>query len=96
MSLFLGLDLSTQQLKAVVTSDKGSVVHECAVNFDRDLPKYGTQNGAIHGAGVGEITSPVAMWVDAFDLLLDRMKSEGVDFSRIAGVSGSGQVSCYF
>ena len=96
MAQFLGLDLSTQQLKAVVASESGSVLHETAVNFDRDLPQYGTQSGAIHGPGAGQVTSPVALWVDAFDLLLERMKNEGVEFSRIMGISGSGQVCLRF
>ncbi|EIW62643.1 uncharacterized protein TRAVEDRAFT_17260 [Trametes versicolor FP-101664 SS1] len=57
-SLFLGLDLSTQGLKAVLIDEEGAPVHESAVNFDRDLPSYGTTNGAIRGPGPGEVTSP--------------------------------------
>lgn len=90
--LFLGLDLSTQQLKAIVVSEKGSLVHEIAVNFDKDLPGYKTQNGAIHGPGVGEVTSPVAMWVEAMDILAERMYEEGIELSSIHGISGAGQV----
>lgn len=91
--VFLGLDLSTQQLKAIVTTEKGNVVHETAVNFDRDLPQYGTKGGAIQGLRAGEVTSPVAMWIAAIDLLLERMKSEGVEIHQIVGISGAGQVS---
>lgn len=90
--LFLGLDLSTQQLKAIIISDKGHVVHETAVHFDNDLPQFGTRGGAIQGSGAGEVTSPVAMWVAAIDLLLERMNSERVEVGRIMGVSGAGQV----
>ncbi|KAH8116532.1 actin-like ATPase domain-containing protein [Phellopilus nigrolimitatus] len=86
-----GLDLSTQQLKAIVVSEKGYVVHETAVIFDRDLPQYGTQCGAIQGAQAGEVTTPVALWVTAMDLLLKRMKNENVDIHSIAAVSGAGQ-----
>lgn len=93
--LFLGLDLSTQQLKAILITEDGSVVHENAVNFDKDLPHYATTNGALHGPNRGEVTSPVAMWVEAFDLLFDRMKADGVEFGRILAVSGSGQVSVF-
>ncbi len=89
--LFLGLDLSTQQLKAVLIQDDCSIVHESAVHFDRDLPQYGTVNGAIKGPD-GEVTSPVAMWLDALDLLMARMKQAGVDFASIAAISGAGQV----
>jgi xylulokinase len=90
--LFLGLDLSTQQLKAIVLAGDVSVVHESAVNFTNDLPQYGTINGAIIGPGPGEVTSPVAMWVHALDLLMGRVQASGVDTSRIVAISGAGQV----
>ncbi|THH05515.1 hypothetical protein EW145_g4733, partial [Phellinidium pouzarii] len=89
--LFLGLDLSTQQLKAIIASANGLVEHETAVNFDRDLPQFGTKGGAIQGSRAGEVTSPVALWVAALDLLLERMKNEHVAVHRIAGISGAGQ-----
>jgi xylulokinase len=89
--LFLGLDLSTQQLKAVLVREDCSIVHESSVRFDQDLPGYGTENGAIKGPAEGEVTSPVAMWLDAFDLLVGRMKQAGVDFGSIAAISGAGQ-----
>ncbi|OSX63987.1 hypothetical protein POSPLADRAFT_1136748 [Postia placenta MAD-698-R-SB12] len=89
--LFLGLDLSTQGLKAILITEDSNVVHESAVHFDRDLPHYGTTNGAIRGPEPGEVTSPVRMWLEAFDLLMDRMKTAGVDFGRILGISGDGQ-----
>ena len=90
--LFLGLDLSTQGLKAVLIDEEGTLVHESSVNFDRDLPSYGTLNGAIRGPDPGEVTSPVRMWLDAYDLIMERMRAAGVDFSRILGISGDGQV----
>ncbi|KAI0923739.1 hypothetical protein AcW1_006620 [Taiwanofungus camphoratus] len=89
--LFLGLDLSTQGLKAVLITEDSDVVHESSVNFDRDLPHYGTTNGAIRGPGVGEVTSPVLMWLEGFDLIMEKVKAAGVNFSRILGVSGDGQ-----
>jgi xylulokinase len=91
--LFLGLDLSTQQLKALLINEKTEVVHDLAVGYDRDLPHYGTTNGATHGPGDGQVTSPVAMWIEALDLVLRRMKDAGVDFGQIRAVSGAGQVS---
>jgi xylulokinase len=90
--LFLGLDLSTQQLKAILIDEAAIVVHDSAVGYDRDLPQYGTTNGAMYGPGNGQVTSPVAMWIEAIDLILQRMKDAGVDFSRIRAVSGAGQV----
>jgi len=90
--LFLGFDLSTQQLKAVLLSADSDIVHESAVHFDRDLPHYQTVNGAIKGPDDGEVTSPVLMWIEAIDLIFERMKASNVDFSAIAAISGAGQV----
>jgi len=90
--LFLGLDLSTQQLKAIIIAEDTSVAHESAVNFTKDLPQYGTAHGVILGPGPGEVTSPVAMWVHALDLLMERVRVSGVDTSRVVAISGAGQV----
>lgn len=89
--LFLGFDLSTQQLKAIVIAEDVSIVHESAVHFDRDLPAYGTTNGAVKGQDEGEVTSPVLMWLEAIDLVMQRVKNAGVDLSAIVGISGAGQ-----
>ena len=90
--LFLGLDLSTQGLKAVIIAEDSQVVHESAVNFDRELPHFGTTNGAVKGPDDGEVTSPVKMWLEAFDLIMEKMKKAGVDLGRVMAVSGDGQV----
>ncbi|KAI9096961.1 xylulose kinase-like protein [Phlyctochytrium arcticum] len=87
--LYLGLDLSTQQLKATVMDNDCQVVAEHAVQFDSDLLHYKTSGGSvINGL---EATSSVLMWVEALDLLLERMKALKVPFDRIAGISGCGQ-----
>ena len=49
--LVLGLDSSTQSLTAVVLdAASGRVVHQRALNFDKDLPLYGTRNGVLPNA----------------------------------------------
>lgn len=93
--LFLGLDLSTQGLKAVLISDGSHVIHETLVRFDQDLPHFGTTNGAIRGPAAGEVTSPVRMWLEAIDLLFAKLKASGVNFYHILGISGDGQVSSH-
>ena len=90
--LFLGLDLSTQGLKAVLIDADGALEHETSVNFDRDLPSYGTTNGAVRGPDPGEVTSPVRMWLEAIDLIVSKMKTAGVNLDRIMAISGDGQV----
>lgn len=91
--LFLGLDLSTQQLKAVLLNKDSKVIHQTAVRFDRDLPRHGTTNGAIQGPDKGEVTSPVQMWLEAFDLLFASLHEAKVDLGVVMAVSGAGQVS---
>jgi xylulokinase len=89
--LFLGLDSSTQGLKATVIDESLSVVYEAAINFDRDLPEYGTEDGAHRQSDGATVTSPTLMWVEALDLLLAQMQSEGWPLFDIAAISGSGQ-----
>ncbi|XP_043961030.1 xylulose kinase isoform X2 [Gambusia affinis] len=89
--LYLGLDFSTQQLKAVAIDEDLGPVHQDSVQFDSELPEFRTQGGVhIHPDGL-TVTSPVLMWVKALDLLLDRMKAAGFGFSRVRALSGSGQ-----
>ncbi|CAH1970342.1 unnamed protein product [Acanthoscelides obtectus] len=89
---FLGLDLSTQTLKACVLNDKLEVLKEVYVNFDSELPEFRTIGGAIiDKADNRNVTVPTIMWVKALDMLMDKLMLEGIDFGKIAAVSGSGQ-----
>lgn len=90
--LFLGVDLSTQQLKAAVIDQSGALQHESSIHFDRELSSFGTTHGALHGEDPGEVYCPVVVWIEAIDMLMDKMKSAGVDFSAIVAVSGAAQV----
>ena len=92
MSLVLGLDSSTQSLSAVILdTESGVVVADHSVNFGKDLPHYGQPNGYNDSGARGEVSSNPLMWLEALDLLLVQMTGEGVDFSTIEAVSGSGQ-----
>ena len=53
------------------------------MNFGKDLPQFGQSNGYIEGGSRGEVHSDPMMWVSALDLLLSRMKEDGVDFSSV-------------
>lgn len=51
-----------------------------------------------HADGI-TVTSPTLMWVKALDLLLNKLKADGLDCSKVAAISGCGQVlnnSCNF
>ncbi|KAJ2087441.1 hypothetical protein IW138_004979 [Coemansia sp. RSA 986] len=86
--LFLGLDLSTQQLKGMVINKDSVVVREINIMFDDVFPGYQTQNGR-HVAG-DRVTAPVLMWVEAIDRLMDKVSQAGLA-DRIHGISGAAQ-----
>lgn len=90
---YLGLDLSTQQLKCTVINEKHDIVLEEAINFDRDLPEFKTTHGAIISDNVA--TSPTLMWVKALDLLLEKLQNFE-HIGSIRGISGAGQVKFFF
>ncbi|KAM0937346.1 putative xylulokinase [Dioscorea sansibarensis] len=90
-ALFLGLDSSTQSLKATVLDANLSIVASEQINFDSELPHYKTKDGVYRDSSdSSKIVSPTLMWVEALDLLLEKLKSK-VDFGRVAAISGSGQ-----
>jgi xylulokinase len=92
MPTVLGLDSSTQSISAVILdTDSGELLAEAGVNFGNDLPQYGQPSGYDPSGARGEVHSNPMMWVEGLDLLLGKMKAEGVDFSHISAVSGSGQ-----
>ncbi|TKX27326.1 D-xylulose kinase A [Elsinoe australis] len=88
--LYIGFDLSTQQLKALVVDSNLKLRHEAKVSFDDDLSHYGIQKGVLTNPSEGEIYAPVAMWLEAIELVLSRLRDVGCDFSQIKGLSGAG------
>lgn len=91
LRLFLGLDASTQGLKATLIDGHGRLQHETAVQFDVDLPEFKTQGGVHRQPDGLTVTAPPLMWVAALDLLLERMKHAKAPLARVAAISGSGQ-----
>lgn len=86
---YLGFDLSTQQLKCLAIDSKLNIHHTETVEFEKDLPQYETTKGVyING---DTIDSPVAMWLDALDLVLQKYKNSGFDLSKVKALSGSCQ-----
>ncbi|MGD2218288.1 MAG: FGGY family carbohydrate kinase [Gemmatimonadales bacterium] len=91
-ALFAGLDVSTQGCKLVVIDpEAGAVVHVDRVDYDRDLPGYGTEEGAVAGLGEGVSESDPRMWIEAVEILLGRLSEAGVPADRIRCISVSGQ-----
>ncbi|TYI28266.1 hypothetical protein ES332_A05G232500v1 [Gossypium tomentosum] len=91
-AFFLGFDSSTQSLKATVLDSNLVIVASEMIHFDSDLPHYKTKDGVYRDANVnGRIVSPTIMWVEALDLIFQRLSKSNLDFGKIAAVSGSGQ-----
>ncbi|KFH43244.1 D-xylulose kinase A-like protein [Hapsidospora chrysogenum ATCC 11550] len=91
--LYLGFDLSTQQLKAIVVDSDLKIIAQVKVDFDGDFgDKYGIKKGVHVRDSTGEVYAPVAMWMESLDLVLERLRDAmPVPMDRIKGVSGSGQ-----
>lgn len=91
-SLFLGFDSSTQSLKATVLDSNLNIVKSEQIHFDSDLPHYKTKDGVYRDpSDNGRIVSPTLLWVEALELVLQRLEKSGLDFGKVAAVSGSGQ-----
>ncbi len=90
--LFLGLDSSTQSLSAILIDyDARKVVYDHSLNYDKALPKYGTQNGVLPHPNPLVKHSPPQLWADALDLMFQQMKRDKVALGETLAVSGSGQ-----
>ena len=91
MSWYMGLDSSTQGLTAVVIDGAaGVVVRARSVSFGADLPEYGCPFGVLPNPDPLVKEANPLLWCAALDLLLSRLKAEGVDLARVDGIGGSG------
>lgn len=95
--MYLGFDLSTQQLKGVAVSSDLKFVAKAIFDFDRDSKGYDVKKGVLTNDNGKEIFSPVAMWLQALDSVLSQLKNDGLDLSKIKGICGSGmQHGCVY
>lgn len=91
-ALFAGLDVSTQSCKLVVIDiDANAVVFVDAINYDDDLPHYGTLNGVRQNVPPGVSESEPGMWVEAVEQCFARLKASNVPMKNIKCISVSGQ-----
>jgi xylulokinase len=87
---FLGLDLGTQSLTAVVIDTVTDDLQQMSVNFDQAYPSYGTTDGVSVGEDPTVVHVDPKMWVEALDDTLGRLGREGLT-RKIAGMSVSAQ-----
>lgn len=91
-ALFAGLDVSTQSCKLVVIdTDANAVVFVDAINYDNDLPQYGTLNGVNQGLPKGVSESDPKMWIDAIEKVFAKLKASKIPIANIKCISVSGQ-----
>ena len=92
MSLYLGLDSSTQSLSAILIDiEKRQLVLDHSINFNERLPEFGCTNGVLPNADPTVAHSDPLMWLAALGMLLDDLRKKGVAFSQVAAIAGSGQ-----
>jgi xylulokinase len=94
MALYLGFDSSTQSLTALVaevTGGRTAIVFESAIEFDRELPEYGTVRGVLPDADPAVAVSSPLLWADALDRMMQRLADSGLDLATLAAISGSAQ-----
>ena len=92
MPYALGLDCSTQSLTALLVDLDTYKIHQsCSVSFGKDLSEYQAPNGYIPDMPDGQVHADPRMWLDALDVLCQRMREQGIDLSAISCIGGSGQ-----
>jgi xylulokinase len=96
MPLYVGFDCSTQGLTTTVIEvepSRRAIVHQRALEFDRELPHYRTEHGTLRDdSDPHVVVAPPLMWVEALDLAMQRLSRDlGPDIARVRAIAGSGQ-----
>lgn len=92
MALFLGIDASTQGIKAeLIETSSHSMAGSFKVNFGADLPQYLSPDGYLSNPDPLIKQASPLMWLDALEMLFKQMQDAGVPMKQIAGISGSAQ-----
>lgn len=88
--LYLGFDLSTQQLKGLAVTADLKVVHEAKFDFDADAFGFNVTKGVLTNKAEHEVFAPVAMFLQAIDNVLDKLRTSGLNFEDVHGISSAG------
>ena len=93
MRLTLGIDSSTQGVKAVAWDvDAQKVVFSASVNYGRDLPQYGSPDGfLVPGAENLVRHADPCMWIEGLELVLAKLQATGCPMGDIAAIGGDAQ-----
>jgi len=88
--VYLGFDLSTQQLKGLIVDSNLKLVTQAKFDFDADSKGWDIRKGVLTNEAEKEVFAPVALWLQAIDTVLARLKESGIDLKRVKGISGAG------
>ena len=98
MSIYLGLDSSTQSVTATAIEvndahpDRRSILFERSFRYDDTLPAYGTQHGVLRSPDPRVVHAPPLMWSEGLDRIVADVAGErGVDWRQLRAISGSAQ-----
>ena len=92
MKLTLGIDSSTQGVKAVAWDvDAEKVVFSASVNYGRDLPQYGSPDGFLPCNDANVRRADPRMWVEGLELVLAKLQATGCPMGDIAAIGGDAQ-----
>ena len=92
MSLHLGLDSSTQGLKAILIDPaRGEIVCSKAVNFGKDLPSFHCPGGVLENPDPLVRHADPLVWLAALDLILQRLQADGAPLAQVSAIGGAGQ-----
>ena len=92
MKLSLGLDSSTQGVKAVAWDvDAQKVVFSASVNYGKDLPQYGSPDGFLPNDDVLVRHADPRMWVEGLELVLAKLQTTGCPMGDVVAIGGDAQ-----
>ncbi len=90
--LTLGIDSSTQGVKAVVYDTvQKRIVASQAVNYGKDLPQFASPDGFLPNDNPLIRRANPEMWVQGLELVLKRLYDSGAPMGEIAAIGGDAQ-----
>jgi xylulokinase len=87
---FLGLDLSTQSLTALVIDLSDHTLSRNSIHFDETYPSYQTSGGVLSGGDPRVVCADPRMWIEAVEDMLRFLRRRGVT-KEVAALSVSAQ-----
>lgn len=84
--------MSTQSLSALtIDLDTGAASFDTSISFEQDLPEYKSPAGVLPHENPERSHANPLMWVDALELLFEKMKRQGFPFARVHALSAGAQ-----